>query len=56
MRNRSHYFDLKEMIWDHIHMLLDLPAARNLACNFFATSDMVLSSKKSMEPSPRRKE
>lgn len=44
------------MIWDHIHMLLDLPATRNLACNFCAISDMVLSSNKSMEPSPRRKD
>lgn len=40
MKNRLYCFDLKETVWDHIHMLLDLPVPRNLACNFCTTSDM----------------
>lgn len=41
-KNRLYYFDLKETVRDHIHMLLDLPVPRNHACNFCTTSDMDL--------------
>lgn len=40
IRNRLHYFDLKETVWDCVCMLPGLPVTRNLASNFCTASDM----------------